>query len=136
MAKYDVKMSCGHTETVELYGKSEDRQKRIKYLEKYGLCKFCYREKRNEDIKSEETANGLEPLEGSEKQVAWARSIRAKKFKEINEVFEKAKTDPLFDKLVSWLKSQKQAKWWIDRQEKSAINLAKEWKKEYEEENK
>ena len=25
--KYDVTFSCGHTETVEIYGKTEDREK-------------------------------------------------------------------------------------------------------------
>ena len=42
--KYEVDFSCGHTGKVELYGKSEDRNKRIKYLEKYGICPECYKE--------------------------------------------------------------------------------------------
>ncbi len=41
MAKYDIKMSCGHTVTVELYGKTDAREKRIHYLKKYGLCQKC-----------------------------------------------------------------------------------------------
>lgn len=43
MAKYDVKMSCGHTETVELFGKSTDRDSKIKWLEQHGKCSNCKR---------------------------------------------------------------------------------------------
>ena len=27
--KYEVKMSCGHTETIQLFGKTADRERRI-----------------------------------------------------------------------------------------------------------
>lgn len=33
--KYEVKMSCGHTETIQLFGKCADR-------ERYGLCEEWY----------------------------------------------------------------------------------------------
>ena len=29
--KYDVRFSCGHTHTVELFGKSADRERKIKW---------------------------------------------------------------------------------------------------------
>lgn len=48
MAKYDVKFSCGHTETIVLFGKMKDREKKIAWLEKTGLCKECYNRKENE----------------------------------------------------------------------------------------
>lgn len=41
MAKYDVKFSCGHTHTVELYGPTADRERKIKYLEECGICPDC-----------------------------------------------------------------------------------------------
>lgn len=41
MAKYDVKFSCGHTHTVELYGSTADRERKIKYLEECGICPDC-----------------------------------------------------------------------------------------------
>ena len=44
MAKYQVNFSCGHTGTVELFGKSEERSRKIAYFEKEGLCSECYKE--------------------------------------------------------------------------------------------
>ncbi len=43
MAKYHVKFSCGHVQTVELFGKDKDRQRKIEYYEERGLCKDCYK---------------------------------------------------------------------------------------------
>ena len=34
MAKYDITHSCGHTETVQLFGAGKERESRIAYLEK------------------------------------------------------------------------------------------------------
>lgn len=45
--KYDVKFSCGHVETVSLFGKHEDRARKINYYENYGCCKACYNERRD-----------------------------------------------------------------------------------------
>ena len=42
MGKYYVKFSCGHSDTVELLGKSKERQRKIKYFEEHGVCKECY----------------------------------------------------------------------------------------------
>lgn len=47
--KYEVKMSCGHTETVNLFGKDADRKRRIEYLENYGLCTECYKKQKAEE---------------------------------------------------------------------------------------
>ena len=43
MAKYEVKYLCGHTCTVQLLGKNEERQRKIKYYENYCVCPDCYR---------------------------------------------------------------------------------------------
>lgn len=53
MAKYTVKMSCGHEQTVELYGKSSERDRKIQYYQDCGLCKECYKQqiqKENQEI--------------------------------------------------------------------------------------
>lgn len=55
MAKYTVTMSCGHAEIVELIGKNTEREKKIEYFEKHGLCKECYKK----DIREREAAQGL-----------------------------------------------------------------------------
>lgn len=51
MAKYDVIMSCGHEEVVELFGKAADRKGKIEYFKLNGLCKECYKKKMNEERK-------------------------------------------------------------------------------------
>lgn len=53
MAKYTVKMSCGHEDTVELFGKNTERKRRISYYEIYGLCKECYKKEMEEKAKAE-----------------------------------------------------------------------------------
>ena len=44
--KYEVRFSCGHTETVELFGKNADRQRKIAWFEESGLCSKCYAEQK------------------------------------------------------------------------------------------
>lgn len=43
MAKYEVTFSCGHTETVALFGKHTERERKIKYYEECGHCSECRR---------------------------------------------------------------------------------------------
>lgn len=47
--KYDVTFSCGHTEEIQIYGKAEERERKIKYFGKSGLCPECYKKKMKED---------------------------------------------------------------------------------------
>lgn len=54
MAKYEVKMACGHIHTVELFGKASDRERKIKWLEENGICPDC---------KAKEAARGCEEIE-------------------------------------------------------------------------
>lgn len=51
MAKYTIKMSCGHEDTIELLGKN--RERKIAYYEKHGLCKECYKNKMQEQAELE-----------------------------------------------------------------------------------
>ena len=53
MAKYTVRMSCGHEQEVELFGKHSERRKKIDFFENSGLCKECYKKKRQEKQESE-----------------------------------------------------------------------------------
>lgn len=45
--KYEVTFSCGHTGTVQLYGKGDERERKIRYFEEYGVCSECYKERRD-----------------------------------------------------------------------------------------
>lgn len=78
MAKYDVHFSCGHTGTIQLYGKESDRKRRIEWLEKYGTCSECYKnslDEQAEECKKKCNDIGLFITEGSEKQIKWAFQI-------------------------------------------------------------
>ena len=83
MAKYDITYSCGHSATIQLYGKNEEREKKIKWFESEGLCPDCYREyKREEDARKaaeilQTTAIKLPEITGkSEKQIKFANDKR------------------------------------------------------------
>ena len=86
--KYYVTFSCGHEGEVNLYGKAAERDRRIAWYEKEGICPDCYRKMKEEERRKAdeelaayadkiETEYNLPELEGSEKQIAWARKIRA-----------------------------------------------------------
>lgn len=48
--KYEVTCSCGHTHTVELFGKTSDRERKIKYYETYGVCPDCYKAQKTAEM--------------------------------------------------------------------------------------
>ena len=56
MAKYNVMFSCGHEETIQLYGPGKERERKIDYYKNYGLCRNCYKAQRDAEFakKSEE----------------------------------------------------------------------------------
>jgi hypothetical protein len=87
MAKYEVKHSCGHTETIQLYGPHKNREWVIS-KEEEKLCSDCWqehlktkREKDFEKAKKENEKRELPDLIGTPKQIAWAETIRAEFFR-------------------------------------------------------
>lgn len=80
--KYDVTYSCGHTATVELFGKTEDRERKLHWMETDGMCPDCYREWQYEENNRkvrEALGDILLPqlTAKSEKQLAFAESKRS-----------------------------------------------------------
>lgn len=82
MAKYTGIYSCGHEGTVNVIGPMKDRQWKIdkKFSE---LCPECYekhlqkeREKANREAEEKSKEWELPELTGTEKQIAWANTIR------------------------------------------------------------
>ena len=76
MAKYDITYSCGHTETVQLYGKHADRERYIAWASEHKVCSECLkadREAAKAAAAERAKANGM--TEGSTKQMAWACDI-------------------------------------------------------------
>jgi hypothetical protein len=83
MAQYDIHFSCGHTETRQLFGKTKDREWRISEWERSGLCSKCWEAERQRQFDEENAVAmekakeyGLPDLTGSEKQIAWATTLR------------------------------------------------------------
>ena len=76
MAKYYVTYSCGHEGTVELFGKETDRQRKIEWYESEGLCPECYKALQEAELDKFDDEHKLPTLEGSEKQVKYARDLR------------------------------------------------------------
>lgn len=55
--KYDVKYACGHgSHTIELYGKSVERERKIKWYESNVVCPECYKLQKQQEAQ----AKGLE----------------------------------------------------------------------------
>ena len=150
MAKYDVTYGCGHEATIQLYGPGKDRDRKIEWLERDGLCGDCYKAKRDAEFAARNTAAAAEnaalvALTGSDKQIAWAESIRrdqlaglAKRDLRIRpammETIGVTSNDPrivqmdnMIEQMVSTARTQASAKWWIDNRAKdlSAGILAK-----------
>jgi len=130
MARYTIHFSCGHTEERQLFGKEDDRQRKIKYFQEQGLCSKCWEERKQLEYEKKKEAEkkiaddmdkkyNLPSLEGSEKQIAWARTIRGglveyvdKKLIEFSENSDAVKYLTLF---IEKLKGYKEAKFWIEK---------------------
>lgn len=78
--KYDITYSCGHTATIQLYGSTADRERKIAWMEREGLCPDCYREQQQEmNARKAKEALGdiiLPELTGTEKQIEYANDKR------------------------------------------------------------
>lgn len=127
MAKYDVERSCGHVETVSLFGKVRDREWRLENIESQKLCYDCWqkqlaeeREKENKEAAEAAQEMNLPPITGSEKQIAWAETIRQKMLITIDDyiytsVKKEMRNDPSLREAVEHIKNNKtEARWWID----------------------
>jgi hypothetical protein len=125
MAWYYETFACGCDGRVNVIGKEKDRQWKIdnKFSQ---LCLECWTKKRQEEIKAENEKSaqeakelGLPELTGSEKQVAWATTIRDKFIKDFK---EKTKNTPdVSRKRVSsffdWIMTTRmESKIWIEDQ--------------------
>ena len=129
--KYEVKMSCGHTVTVNLYGKTEERERRIAWLEKYGLCYECEKEQEENARNRFEAEHDLPDLEGSEKQVKWARSIREKFITEIEKIpTNNEEGEELKAMMVKYFADRTDSRFFINSRDRSALNILRDAAKE------
>ncbi|WP_162141750.1 hypothetical protein [Selenomonas artemidis] len=77
------------------------------------VCPHCRAEKEDAENSAFEESYGLPALDGSEKQIHWARTIRKSFFEKMEE--EKGKIEPeLYGQAVQFFGQKTAAKWWID----------------------
>lgn len=156
MAQYTVNYSCGHTGSVNLFGPGRDRERKIEWLERAGSCPECHQQEKQKQQQQllDELANTtpeLPALVGSDKQIAWADTIRAeviirsKKWVDDKEkgiegrTFSTAEQNQInqmrkyFAETIADLESQTSAKWWIENRTYQLIHDVKNrWEKDQE----
>ena len=125
MAKYNVTRACGHDEVVNLVGRHRDREWRLENVEPSKLCYDCYQQKLAEEREREnrEAAEAakdmnLPALTGTEKQVAWAETIRQQLLADLDTFIYRStrgEVNPQLLGALEQIKSKTEARWWIDR---------------------
>lgn len=122
MAKYTITYKCGHTAEVQLYGKYEDREKKVAYYATTD-CPEC----RAREAAAKAKDDGLAELTGSPKQVSWASDIRAEKLADAEQLAEKVtRNKDMFDGAINKMKAETSASWWIDRRDDTIMDILKE----------
>lgn len=88
MAQYNIHHTCGHEETVQIYGTNVhgERQRKAEWLESKP-CRDCERK-----AMRDENLTGAAELTGSDKQINWANDLRAKAIDEIKAKLAKIDT--------------------------------------------
>jgi hypothetical protein len=121
MAKYEINHACGHTVTHNIGGKTSDRDGKAEWLSRRD-CPDCWAaqkkaEKEAEEAKAKQLAEGLPPLIGTEKQIAWAEKIRAAVYvsglKFLSGLSNDKKREPE-KHLRQYIDAATDAHWWID----------------------
>lgn len=157
MAWYYGTFSCGHEGRVNIIGPAKDREWK-KERAFSGLCPECYkkksdeeREKRNIEAAKKSSEMELPELTGSEKQIAWANTLRLKVFEKYKVYSEKegkfyiynkegkrvwTTKEELSDSLDYAISKYAEAKFWIDSRFNNEIlaDFIEEYRK-HEEEN-
>ncbi|MEU9354953.1 hypothetical protein AB0D65_29160 [Streptomyces griseoloalbus] len=122
MAKYTVTRKCGHDERVDLIGPHKKREQTLERMEGSDCyaCVEAQREKKNAENAAAAKAAGWPALTGSERQVAWAETLRAAAVEELRssaswwaEKYPEAPGDPL-PFIETAMLAVESASWWID----------------------
>ncbi len=139
--KYEIKYACGHTGTVQLFGKTADRERKMKWLETQSCpaCEHAEIEKRRAEeaavAKDNAEEFGLPELEGTPKQVSWALTIRDNIIKrELDTLKRKQRRNSEAAEnqrqFIDWLCQQNQAGFWIDHRRYYSDELQYFWKQD------
>lgn len=123
MAWYEIEHSCGHTEMVQIYGTNAhgEREREAAWMASKP-CRECQHKAERDRAEEVEAEVEMCELDGSPKQVTWARCIRAQMWdalgSQLAEMRERATDLDGFerdsDSVREWLRSQQDASWFID----------------------
>ncbi len=141
-----VNHACGHISLYPFYGDDDFTwDERVRQLADIP-CRLCQaeemakeRKQKADEARLAAREQGLPPLEGSEKQVEWAESIRITAFSAVNKVLKwidqvsdaAEAEDPDhwhtvtqgINRAITYLEEQVEAKWWIDHRHGIMNNL-------------
>lgn len=129
MAKTFITHSCGHDEEHDLLGPTAQRERKIAWLETT-LCSDCQQvenDKRNKIAAQWCADNECAPLTGSEKQIAWAESIRADYLQGLNGMLTILPADQkpqLVEAIADIKQHDTDASWWIDNRDEPFMHEA------------
>jgi len=134
MAQATITRTCGHTTTEQVYGKTSERERKTAWL-RGQACRDCQRAAANAQAAGAAAAAGLPALTGSEKQIAWATTIRCAKLADLDALIATIDahnpTPDLKGRAVreqvtaarEQMTRQTSAAWWIDRRSDSAQTI-------------
>lgn len=139
MAQYAITHSCGHTVTKQLYGPEASRRRYIAWAATE-VCPDCAKADKMAACEALEVAHGLPALDGSPKQVAWARTLRASMITDMEQTFAEmaSKVRPGMEQtfeeraaaVMQALYGCTSARWWIDARDIKGMALAEKAYKE------
>lgn len=132
--KYSYKYACGHQGTVYIGGYTEEyREERAKEIFSEE-CPSCRHKKEYENALKKSKKRELPDLQGSEKQINWATSLRIRKLEELDDYINKQE-DPMILEVYQRLLSKTSSEFWIDNRAKEAITILAIVKNEILDEN-
>lgn len=139
MAKIQAIHTCGHTEEYKIAGRKNEAYWQSRYEAE--ACWECRKAEENIKAQLANQSNGLPALSGSEKQIAWAETLRMKSLKSIEQFIDdarklgerqgvdQAQIDEGIGKLqaaADKIKGVALASWWIDRRDHTAQEFLRE----------
>ena len=148
MAWYYGTYSCGHEGRVNIIGKERYRQSKAdSHFSR--LCPECYEKKRQEENAEANAASsekakelGLPELKGTEKQVAWANTLRQQLLEKFEAKIKEGFTSSVAKRhgiteeklratLQNILSTKTDAKWYIDNRDIGSYQII-EWMEQYD----
>jgi hypothetical protein len=135
MAKYTITHTCGHDEEVQIYGPEKERPGKAAWMAKQP-CVACKREAQASVASVQAVGLGLVDLQGSEKQIAWAKTIRQEFVTAFERRFSGAQGSAdesarAMKAFIAVLNAHPDARFWIDHRGESVRLFAKEYEAEY-----